>query len=93
MIDTHLALVFLAAFAFVFLKAFQQRNVAFDNYIAVLPTSLLMAAVEVYVIVNAAQNGYSLFIVLAVGLGSGLGALAAMLTHKRLFTRQKGTTR
>lgn len=80
-------LMFLAAFAFVFLKAFQQRNVAFDNYVAVLPTSMLMAVVEVYVIVKATENGYSLLVVLAVGTGSGLGALAAMLVHKRLFKK------
>ena len=78
----------LAMFAFVFLKAFQQRNVAFDHYWPVVPTSLLMAATEVYVIAAIVRNGYHLPLVLAVGLGSGLGALGAMLLHKRVFAKR-----
>jgi hypothetical protein len=78
-------LTFGASFVFIFLKAFQQRNVAFDRYAWVLPVSFAMALVEVYVIANIAQKGFSLAIVLVIGLGSGLGALAAMLAHKRIF--------
>jgi hypothetical protein len=72
-----------ASFCFVFLKAFQQRNVAFDNYVWVLPTSWAMAATEVYVVVNVARNGWHLGLVFAIGCGSGVGALAAMLVHRR----------
>lgn len=50
------------SFAFVFLKAFQQRNVAFDNYIWVLPTSYCMAFAEVYVIALIAQQGAGLLL-------------------------------
>lgn len=79
--------VFAASFGFIFLRAFQQRNVTFDNYAAVVPTSLLMAATEVLVIANIAKSGWHLPLVLAVGLGSGFGALCAMLLHKRIFRR------
>lgn len=78
---------FAASFVFIFLKAWQQRNVAFDHYWWIVPTSLLMAVVEVYVIANVATRGWHLPLVVAVGLGSGFGALAAALLHKRMFKR------
>jgi len=81
------ALVLLAAFAasvaFIFLKAFQQRNVTFDNYRWVMPTSLGMAVCEVYVVANIAKLGWHLPLVVVVGLGSGLGAVCAMYAHHR----------
>ena len=85
---TTLALTFLSSFAFVATKAFQQRNVAFDNYVAVIPVSLLMALTEVYVMHNIAVQGYSAALVLSIGFGSGLGALAAMVLHKKMFKRK-----
>lgn len=81
-----MTLTFLAAFAasflFVGLKALQQLNVAHDNYLAVVPTSLAMATCEVLVVQNMAHYGWG-WIILPVGLGSGLGALAAMRLHRR----------
>jgi hypothetical protein len=78
----NLALVFSASFAFIFLKAFQQRNVAFDNYVWVMPTSFAMALVEIFVIANIARNGWSWLLVGDIGLGSGSGALLAMYIHR-----------
>lgn len=75
-----------ASFIFVFLKAFQQRNVAFDHYAAILPTSLGMATVEVFMVAKVAAEGWSVGVVLAVGLASGMGALGAMFLHRKLFT-------
>jgi hypothetical protein len=90
-IDLHpfmaLVLTFLASFAFIFLKAFQQRNVAFDHHAWIVPTSMLMALVEVYVIANVAAKGFSLALVFSIGIGSGLGALSAAVTHKRMFSK------
>jgi len=77
-----------ASFVFIFLRAFQQRNVAFDNYIAILPVSLMMAVVEVFVVANIATQGYHWPLVLTIGLGSGSGALSAALLHKRIFKRK-----
>ena len=82
MILSYLA-VFAASFGFVFLKAFQQRNVAFDNYGWIVPVSLAMAATEVLVVANIANSGWHIGLVLTIGCGSGLGALGAMLLHKR----------
>jgi hypothetical protein len=63
----------LASFIFVFLKAFQQRNVAFDHYWPVIPISILMAATEVYVISSVVFLGYSIALVLSIGVGAGTG--------------------
>lgn len=82
---------FLAMLSFVFFKAFQQRNVAFDNYVAVLPTSIAMAATEFYVIALIVKTGYDIVLVLALGTGAGIGALVAMVLHKRFFGT-KGST-
>lgn len=84
---TYLALG-LASFVFIFLKAFQQRNVAFNHYLAVIPTSLLMAVVEVFAVATIAAEGWSIGIVLAVGIASGTGAVTAMLTHNRIFNNK-----
>lgn len=76
-------LAFAASFLFVGLKAFQTLNVSQKQYLWVLPTSMLMATCEVYVIATTARNGYG-WIVLAVGLGAGLGCMASMRLHEWL---------
>lgn len=76
-------LAFWAAFGFVFLKAFQQRNVAFGKYAWVLPISLAMASAEVYVVALIARTGYDGPAILSIGLGSGCGALAGMWVHEK----------
>lgn len=82
-------LLFFANFVFIFLKAAQQRNVAFDNYGWVMPTSFAMAAVEVFIIAQIASRGWSWPVVIAVGLAGGSGALVAMLFHKRFVMRKE----
>lgn len=74
-----------ASFLYVFLKAFQQRSVAADNYIAILPVSLGLAAMEVFTVSKVAASGWHLGVVLAIGLASGSGAMVAMLLHRHLF--------
>lgn len=80
---------FAASLSFVFLKAFQQRNVAFGNYFWVMPTSMAMAATEVLVVASVARFGWDFRLVAAIGLGAGLGAITAMYLHER-FVRGKG---
>lgn len=86
----HATTLFAASFVFVFLKAFQQRNVAFDNYRWVLPTSMGMAATEVYVISVIAAKGYAILAVLGMGLGAGAGALVAMYLHGKYVGGKHG---
>lgn len=80
---TTYLIAFCTSFAFIFLKAFQQLNVVNKQYMWVVPTSMSMAACEVYVIATTARNGYG-WIVLAIGLGSGLGAMASMWVHAKV---------
>lgn len=81
-----LAIIAAANFCFVFLKAIQQRNVAFGPFWLIVPTSLAMTAAEVYVVVAIVQRGaFALDLVLSVGLGAGFGALSAAVLHKRIF--------
>lgn len=75
----------IASFLSVFLKAFQQRNVAFDNYIAVPWFSFGMAASEVYIVVHVVGYGLTPATVGWMGLGGSLGCWAAMWAHKRVF--------
>lgn len=79
---------FAASFAFIFLRAFQQLNVVRGNSWLVVPTSVGMAACEVFTISAIVMNGFG-WVVLALGLGGGLGSVVAMYIHKR-FVPQKG---
>lgn len=86
--------VALANFGFIFLKAFQQRNVAFEHYEWILPISLALAAFEVFVIAVIAKTAltgtliHTLILVLSVGIGGGLGAIAATHLHSKHLTRK-----
>lgn len=80
------ALAFGASFIFIFLKAFQQLNVVHRQYLLVVPTSMAMSACEVAVIYLVAKQGWG-WLVVATGLGGGLGCVAAMFLHK--FTRKR----
>lgn len=82
----------IASAVFVFLKAFQQRNVAFDNYIAVMPVSFLMACTEVYVIGTVAASGWHFPLVTAIGVGAGLGCMSAMYLHHHIFIKPRKPT-
>lgn len=86
----HNLLVFLATYVFIFLKAFQQRNVQHNDFLLVPGTSMLMAVVEYYVIAVVAMKGYGWELVLCGGLGAGLGAMSAMWVHNRHLDRKNG---
>lgn len=81
-------LAFISSFVFVGLKAMQQRNVAHDNYWWIMPVSMSMAVVEVFIVAYVARTGWHWLLVTAVGAGSGLGCLAAMWFHKRFVMRR-----
>ena len=83
-----LPLLFASSYVFIFLKAFQQLNVVHDKYWWVIPTSLSMAFCEVFIIVALAKSeGFNVSMAIAVGLGSGLGAVSSMWLHKRAVRR------
>jgi hypothetical protein len=87
-----LMLAFGASVMFVFLKVMQSLNSVFKNYIWIVPTSMLIAFAEVYVIANVARTGYYFPLVLCIGIGSGLGALSASVLHRVIFKKSHEKT-
>jgi ABC-type uncharacterized transport system permease subunit len=81
---TNYILAFFASFFFIFTKSFQQLNVVHKEYWWIVPTSMTMALCEVYVIANVAQFGWG-WLVFWIGLGSGLGSLAATYFHTSIM--------
>lgn len=81
-------LAFLSSFIFIFLKAWQQQNIVHRAYYWILPTSMLMAVVEVYSISVMAKNGFG-WIVLVIGCGAGLGGTLSAYLHHRYLVKEK----
>lgn len=80
----------LASLVFIFLKAFQQRNVVLDApAFVVMGTSLAMAFAEVYVIAVVVRVGYDPILVCSIGLGAGIGCVLAMRLHRVLFRKRE----
>lgn len=84
----NIYLVFACSFAYVALRALQQRNVQHDNYFAIPLVSLGMAFGDVVLVVNIAKTGFHLPLVLSMAAGSALGCMAAMWFHKRFVMRR-----
>lgn len=77
-----------ANFLNVFIRAFQQRNVAHLHYRWVMPTSAVFAVADMVVIASVAALGPSLMMWLGLALGGGLGCMASMKVHEKLVTRR-----
>lgn len=72
-----IAAAFAVAFVYVFLRAVQQMNVTARRYWWVTPTSVLMAASEVFLVTTQVHHGAG-WIILPIGLGGGAGCIGAM---------------
>ena len=81
----ELALACVAIFTYVAAKAFQQRNVAGNHYIAIMPLSIIMICMEFYVVGFIALTGFSIVKGLALGVSGGVGCILSMLMHNRIF--------
>lgn len=92
----HIAAVGAAQFVYVGLRAVQQRFVIHNNRAFVVPTSMAMAAFEVFVyasIARAAITGTvweAVYMAVAMGIGGGTGCLTAMRLHDRLMKVKGG---
>ena len=80
-------LAFLASMVFVHLKSRQQLSVVYMEYSKIMPNSLGMAACEVFIMVNIVRTSDSFgglaLLALSIGLGAGIGCIAAMKRHQR----------
>lgn len=83
----------LMTFAFIFCKAFQQRNVIHDNWKLVPIFTLSMAVLETATVamgvMDISKNGWISIIPIAVanGIGGTFGCWGAMFLHNRYFKR------
>ena len=81
------ALAFLVSLVYIFLKAAQQLHVMHMEFRRIMPTSLGMAACEIFILHTVIRSADSLagLITLAVsiGLGAGIGCIFAMKLHLR----------
>lgn len=77
---------FAASFLFVGLRSFQQINVIKRKYAWIIPTSYVMAAVEVILIQQMAHNSWG-WIVFFIGSGAGLGSVSATWLHERYLSK------
>lgn len=83
--------LFIALFAVNFIailtKSFQQKNVQHDKVWWIFPTSMVMSAMEVFIISTVATLAVaagSLWAMIPMGLGAACGAVAGMLLFNRL---------
>jgi len=76
-------LLFFSSFVFIFLKSWQQLNVAYYQLWWIVPTSFAMAGAEVVTVFNMAHYGFG-WVILPIGLGSGFGSLCSTIIHKRM---------
>jgi hypothetical protein len=90
MIATYAA-VFFAYLVYVFFRAFQQLNVMHHRMLWIMPVSLMMGLIDVFVMGTIAVvavdigRGWQLMGVgISMGLGGAVGAIVAMLVHRRL---------
>jgi len=83
-------LAFLVSLVYVHLKARQQLAVVNMEFRRIMPNSLGMAACEVFIlstVVRTADSFYGLILLaLCIGLGAGIGCIAAMKLHQRRKT-------
>ena len=87
---TAALMIFAAMGAMIFFRALQQKNVMHNNYLAVIPTSYLMSALELVahtmVLGETIINGFTFAAMLywiAAGTGGATGCCAAMWFHNR----------
>ncbi len=77
-------LLFFTTLIYVFLRAFQQKNVMHSKYAWMIPTSYGMGFCDVYIITTIAGGQHILWIVaMAMGTGGTIGAISATYLHNR----------
>ena len=79
----HAAILLLASYFHIGLRALQQLNVAHHRYAWVPIVSGCLALCEVYVVATIAKQGVG-WAVPILGVGATLGTWSAMYLHKRL---------
>lgn len=76
--------IFASSYLFIGAKAIQQLQVCNYQFKYVLPTSMVLAACEIFLVYNVAKEGWNIWLWLALGSGAGLGAMTSMAAHRHL---------
>jgi hypothetical protein len=70
---------------YVFLRAFQQKNVQSAKYSWMLPVSIMMGFFDVFIISTIAKTDVNLILLsLFIGTGGGIGSMIAVWLHLKL---------
>lgn len=81
------AFAFVASYVYIWAKATQQLQVVNFRYWRIMPMSFVMAACEVFIMVNVIRTADSfsglVLLALCIGTGAGLGCLTAMVLYKK----------
>ena len=77
------------SFLGVFLKAFQQKNVMQNKYLAVPLVTYGLAFTDVFIIGAVAYTGITWASVNGIAIGGATGCIAAMLLHNKIFKQEK----
>ena len=79
-------------FIYVFMRAFQQRNVIHNNYKWIPPVSYAMAVCDSFLIYSIAKHADAFYaialIAFSAGTGGSIGCIAAMLLHDKIFKKE-----
>lgn len=88
--------IFISLFAVNFIailtKSFQQKNVQFNKLLWIFPTSMIMSAMEVFLIGSVATLAIasgSMWAMVPMGLGAAAGSIAGVLLFKKLSNEDK----
>lgn len=90
----HYTILALANFLYIFLKAFQQRNVAHLHYGWAIATNVFLVGTELLVMgsiaLAAVAGGFYplLYTGIAMTIGGGTGCVLSMYLHSRYLTRK-----
>lgn len=84
----HFLILFATSVAWIFVQAFQSRNVNSGNYALAAGSSFLLGTLQVQVLSTVVSPGASIVHTLIYCAGGSVGVVLAMLTHKR-FVKQK----
>jgi hypothetical protein len=82
-------IAFFVPMIYVFLRVFQQRNVANEQYTWIIGTSYLITAFEIVNITLIVSRGWELYIPLSAG--AAIGSTVAVYTHKRIVRNVRST--
>jgi len=76
--------LFATTLVYVFLRAFQQKNVMHSKYAWMVPVSYGMGFCDVYIISTIAAGDHVLWVTaLAMGTGGTIGSISATYLHNR----------